>query len=178
MYANELAPAISEPEAWPGDGGGGGGSMMGGTDCSLMVYRAASRMEDGAVVAVGAVGPSGGVGAMGQVTSGKWGVTWAAQCIRYAYPHASRLAHSPFASLCHFGEDLASGWASCLAGHIHLCLTVGQGPVVSEGMVAPLPVVVVAAGAGSGSDWTQSSGMGSGHQLQLKKKRKTSGLTG
>ena len=76
MYANELAPAISKPEAWPGDGGGGGGSMMGGTDCSLMVYGAASRMEDSTVVAaVGAVGPSGGAGAMGRVTSGKWGVT-------------------------------------------------------------------------------------------------------
>ena len=104
MYANELAPAISKPEAWPGDGGGGGGSTMGGTDCSLMVYRAASRREDSAVVAVGAVGPSGGVGAMGQVTSGKWGVAWAAQCIRYAYPHASRLAHSPFTSLHRFGK--------------------------------------------------------------------------
>ena len=71
MYVHELAPAISKPEAWPGDGGGGGGSTMGGADCSLMVYGAASRREDGVVVAVGAVGPSGGVGAMGQVTSGK-----------------------------------------------------------------------------------------------------------
>ena len=53
MYANEFAPAISRPEAWPGDGGGGGGgSTMGGADCSLMVYGAASRREDGVVVAV------------------------------------------------------------------------------------------------------------------------------
>ena len=175
MYANELAPAISKPEAWPGDGGGGGGSTMGGADCSLMVYGAASRREDGAVVAVGAVGPSGGVGATGWVASGKWGVAWAAQCIRYAYPHASRLAHSPFAALHCFGEDSTSGWASCSAGHIHLRLTAGQGPVASGEVVAPLPVIMVAAGAGSGSDWTPLSGMGSGHQSQLKKRRRTTG---
>ena len=179
MYATEFAPAISRPEAWPGDGGGGGGSTMGGADCSLMVYGAASRREDGAVVAVGAVGPSGGVGATGQVASGKWGVTWAARCVRYAYPHASTLAHSPFASLRRFGEDSTSGWASCSAGRIRLRLTAGQGPVASGEVVAPLPVVVVAAGAGSGSDWTPLSGMGSGCQVQLKKRRKkTGGLTG
>ena len=74
-----------------------------------MVYGAASRREDSTMVAVGAVGSSGGVGAMGRVASGKWGVAWAAQYVRYAYPHASRLAHSPFASLRCFGEDSTSG---------------------------------------------------------------------
>ena len=75
------------------------------------------------------------------------------------------------------GKTSTSEWASCSAGHIHLRLTAGQGPVASGEVVAPLPVVMVAAGAGSGSDWTPLSGMGSGRQLQLKKRRTTSGLT-
>src|SRR6267378_535534 len=54
IYANELAPALSEAGA---RNGGASGSMTVGTDCSLMVYRAPSKREDGTAAGVDAIGP-------------------------------------------------------------------------------------------------------------------------
>src|SRR6266404_1946733 len=125
IYTNELAPALSKAEA---RNGGASGSTTAGTDCSLMVYGAPSKRGDGTVAGVDAVGPLGGV--------------WAGQCVRYGHPHDSRPVHSLFTSLHCFGADSASGWASCLIGHVHLCLAVGQVPVDLAEVVVVAEMVV------------------------------------
>jgi hypothetical protein len=144
MYANELALVLSE--AWAGNGGGSG-STMGVADYSLMVYRPPSKREDGTAAGMDAIGPSEGM--------------WAAQCVRYGHLHNSRLVHSPFTSLCRFGADLASGWASCSIRHIHLHLTAGWVPVDLAKVVVVADMVAGMGGdsSGSRSDW-RALGMG------------------
>jgi hypothetical protein len=145
IYANELVPALSE--AWTGNGGGSG-STIAGTDSSLMVYRPPSKRKDGMTAGVDTISPSGGV--------------WAAQYVRYGHLHDSRLVHSPFTSLRHFRADLASGWASCLIGHVCLYLTAGWVPADLAEVVVVVAEMVAdmdGNGSGSGSDW-RVSGMG------------------